>query len=570
MAGTLIGCAPTQFSVYPSDDARLPEIDIHCHAINIRDLPAYDMMMYVFFENPILREIAGPLAKLLVSSAEEPAPTGDMEIVELERMAALGLANGFDNPDRDPVQLFHDGVDRFLRDHVETPSVKSREAFRVAQENKQALDEIYETFLPKDGERIKAFEADKNYRAHAREVAQQMKVTAQTGKRPSGPGVKAEFDSYTKLIANFFVNFVPLCSMYRYRTASYLENFVGGPRPIRLVTPACLDVTNWIKPGPQTPSQATPIVDQVRILELLSLVQPDGVALHGFVGFDPAQWVHDCRAGNDGLKVVRDAILTQGLVGVKLYPPLGFRAIGNADCWFPDHVTRGVKNFGACLDEALLTLYRFCKEHDVPIMAHCAHTIGRGAEFKNRAHPQYWKNLLDTKEFCEIRLNLAHAGGLFFWYGNNEKKPAWTKYLDGMLASGKYPNLYADVGDVANFLTGTRDEDTKELIANMRTLKPAARDRLMYGTDWPLLARLPDFNRYKKSFKPVMTDIIGSDLSKFFYGNAAAFLGLRSGMETRNRLDQFYKKNFRPTPRILDVFAPPDPASVAAVLPRPS
>lgn len=562
---TLTGCATTQFSTYPSLGSLDPEIDIHCHVINIRDLPAYDMIIHLLKEEPLFREIVRPLAKLLVSITRHRAPKGKVEIAALERMSSLGITRGPDDPDRDPLRLFQDGIERFVRDHIDIPRAEHRvSSSRTAQQNDEFLQHIYGVFLHHERGLLRSKSAEDRlefYRRRASDVARQMELTARADRTQSSPGPKAELDSYTQLIASFFIDFTPLCSMYRYRSASYLQNFVGEPRPVRLVTPACLDVTNWIEPsrGGKTPLSVTPIGEQVRILELLSLVQPEGVALHGFVGFDPAQWVHDDCADKDGLAVVRTAILEQGLVGVKLYPPIGFRAIGNTGCDFPEYVTKGVKDFGRRLDKALLTLYTFCKEYDVPIMAHCAHTVGPSKITKGKADPEYWRQVLEMKEFRALRLNLAHAGGLFFWY-DKPRETSWTREVANMLACGRYPNLYADAGDVANFLEGISDTNTKKLIENMQNMQREAKQRLMYGTDWPLLARLPGFRKYRRSFDPVLAKVFDTnDLPKFFYRSAASFLGLSPEMETRKRLDQFYKKNMRPPPRILDAFLDPPP-----------
>jgi len=563
--GTLTRCTTPPFPTYSSQPLLQPEIDIHCHVINIRDLPAFDMIMYVLVENRLLKPLARPLAKLVVAIAKEPAPTGAIEIDELKRMVASGATSGQDDPSRDPLLLFARGVNRFVEDHIDSPRAKRRP--RIADENRQALDRIYETFLGKQQEGIVARSAAEKslfYQNHALEVARAMQGKAPADD-PAAIGPRAEFDSYGALFTNLFMEFAPLCSMYRYRTASYLENFVGPPRPVRLVTPACLDVTNWIKRdwSSEEPPSATPIAEQAKILELLSLVQPAGVALHGFVGFDPAQCVHDSNAGSDGLRVVKKAILEQGLVGVKLYPAIGFRAIGNEGCKFPGFVSRKVPRFGARLDEALMTLYTFCRDHHVPIMAHCAPTIGP-PDALERAHPEHWQHVLDMDGFQDLRLNLAHSGGLFFWY-EGARKHAWTDKVADMLACGRYRNLYADVGDVANFLTGVSDEDTKNLIANMRTMPKAARNRLMYGTDWPLLARLPDFKKYRTSFEPVLSDLLGTtDLSPFFFRNAASFLGLTSDTRTRQRLADFYRSKQRAWPDTLDAFLQPPSARIIA------
>ncbi|WP_371332105.1 hypothetical protein [Bosea sp. BIWAKO-01] len=167
-----------------------------------------------------------------------------------------------------------------------------------------------------------------------------------------------------------------------------------------------------------------------------------------------------------------------------------------------------------------------------------------------QARPKFWKDVLDLPNMSTLRLNLAHAGGLWNFHDKGGAN-VWTAEVAAMLADAdrRYPNLYADVGDVANFLEGTDDPETRSLVEKMRRLPRAAKARLMYGTDWTFLGRLPGARKYRASFEKVMTDVLGRDyLPGFFYQNAAAFLGLAPGAGTRRRLDAFYIDNGRQPP----------------------
>lgn len=566
--GALIGCAAPDIPHYPSVSTLPPEIDVHCHVFNIRDMPFYEMLVYVILDEKVPLSVARPLARLIVSTALTQAPTAEVELAELRRMAALGLTNGLDDPSRDPVKLFQAGIDAFVRDHIERSTAIAEAKNRPADENAEFLDRLYRHFGVNETSesRLKSL-TDRTsaqfFREQARAVGNEMK--AQTAGSRSGPTAKAASTSDLDLAANFIMNWAPLYSKYRYRLASQLLNFVGEPRPLRFVAPAILDVENWMPPDDYyDPGRPTPMAVQAELMKHLSLAQPSGVALHGFIGFDPVRYILDEDAGKDGLEVIRTAIFSQGFVGVKLYPPMGFQPIGNAGLAareFPASLHK-FSSPGQCVDDALLELYRFCVANEVPVMAHSGYSNGPTEKARQRAHPGFWKKVLQRRGLSTLRLNLAHAGGLWDFHKPDN---AWVAAVNDMLASAheRYPNLYADVGDVANFLEGTNDQETKDLIANMRRMRPAAKARLMYGTDWTFLGRYSGARKYRASFEAVMVKVLGTqDLSNFFYRNAAAFMGLAPGSATRNRLDAFYKDNQRQPPNFLDAFSKPSPAPV--------
>jgi hypothetical protein len=155
------------------------------------------------------------------------------------------------------------------------------------------------------------------------------------------------------------------------------------------MTPAIIDFTKWLEDEDQLSIQ-----DQVDVMTRIAC-RRGGPRVHGFVGFDPlrqALYDHHRRspADMDPMAVVRRAIevnqivvgdstrTTGGLVGVKLYPPMGFRATDNRhlpDASFnepaylrsPD--TGLGSQIGSKLDAALSKLYTWCSDNNVPIMA---------------------------------------------------------------------------------------------------------------------------------------------------------------------------------------------------------
>ena len=56
-----------------------PGVDAHCHIFNIRDMPAYAFVVDVVVENPVLKPLAAPVARLFVEICRAPAKTYEDE-----------------------------------------------------------------------------------------------------------------------------------------------------------------------------------------------------------------------------------------------------------------------------------------------------------------------------------------------------------------------------------------------------------------------------------------------------------------------------------------------------------
>ena len=120
---------------------------------------------------------------------------------------------------------------------------------------------------------------------------------------------------------------------------------------------------------------------------------------------------------------VKAAIEEEGFIGVKLYPPLGFKPWGNED---------------GAVDENLDGLYRYCtagRDRPIPITAHCSWSDGVTSNravagvrntrdyYRRLADPAHWAAVL--ARYGSLKLNLAHFGGAGEWEGRaTEGAPA--------------------------------------------------------------------------------------------------------------------------------------------------
>ena len=521
-ARAAVTCPNACRSLLDADDgwaAGLPIIDAHCHIFNARDIPA-----------------ARFIAKVFLPSYSSFLKDSYQERLQREITAYMSATLG------------------------STPGYQQERALleaRLAGEPAAALFE--EPALP-------AFAKGRDKSCYGRDVADNISAVR---------------------------NLVTILSGFRHRNlealaATYetgLEN-VG----IALFTPAMVDMDYWLGPD-HDPTVAigdvgadafslpqTTIPQQIELMEMVQRLFPG--RCHAFVSFCPWRQVDDeyhnahSHAGAPprptALDNVKDAILNRGFAGVKLYPPMGFLPIGNSELpleafpsWAADaHLA---DRFGTALDEALRGLYRFCAEHDVAIMAHCAATNGAGT-FKDadgrketyavRAHPFGWARLLAEPEFAGLRLNLAHFGSAR-GAGETER---WRAVIGQLMDT--HDHVYSDLSHYAEMVldnftgSGQHCREAAELLEPLRKrflAQPAGNKRvarLLYGSDWSMLSK--EF--YYADYLAVAAHMyrrkiygVGRGAEKnargFLAGNAVRFLGLGKGGPLRKRLDGWYEKN---------------------------
>jgi len=197
-----------------------------------------------------------------------------------------------------------------------------------------------------------------------------------------------------------------------------------------------------------------------------------------FFAFDPR-----AAANNDPIKDVRKAIEHQGFVGVKLYPPLGYKPIGNED--------EGIET-------ALRALYEYCCRNNgqeriapIPITAHCSWSGGAFSNkkvkgvwnlnkyYRKMADPLHWRKVLE--EYTNLKINLAHFGGLGEWEAltdNKTPRQSWINTIVELVK--KYNNVYTDLA--FNSLPAIGNASAyKKLVKEKIT---GIEDKVILGSDW--------------------------------------------------------------------------------------
>jgi predicted TIM-barrel fold metal-dependent hydrolase len=379
-----------------------------------------------------------------------------------------------------------------------------------------------------------------------------------------------------------YIRWALLYTRHRYELAEELDQLhgkVGQKSRLVLMTPAIVDFSKWLEDEDQLS-----IEQQVDVMARVAC-RRDGARVHGFVGFDPLrQALYDHRQhkpeDKDPMAVVRRAIevhqilvdnstkTTGGFIGVKLYPPMGFRAIGNkhlpddsfnepAYLRSPD--TGLGSQIGGKLDAALSKLYTWCSANNAPIMAHTSHSFGPNGDYEDRADPAFWANVLKPDAFPRLRINLAHFGhfnkAVQYARPVNYVDKCWEWTIGKIVTGSTDAYAYADISSLGEIL---KTGPSRKIVECMKAFKehfPDSDQRLLYGTDWSMIAQEERFPRLfsSKPFPDVMIFFLravgynDTQIEGIMFRNAARFLGLSKGEHekfgensTRARLEKFY------------------------------
>lgn len=250
----------------------------------------------------------------------------------------------------------------------------------------------------------------------------------------------------------------------------------------------------------------TSIVMQFELQEKISRLSMRGdlgAAVHPFVGFDPRR--------PDAMRNARLGIEGFGCIGVKMYPPMGFRPLGNRE-----RVPAEMDGAEAeRVDRLLGELYSWCEAEQVPITAHCNPTNYADDAFEEFSHPDNWAEVLAAHP--DLHLNLGHFG----WSGRDR---GWTTTITEL--AKRYDHLYADIG---NHEVEELDESFvhfRELFEPGSGVDPGPMiERLMFGTDWFMVAGHRQFEEFLTRFRSEFEAAFPGRLDSFMGGAALAFLG---------------------------------------------
>lgn len=520
-------------------------VDVHCHVFNASDLPATRFLKIVFLE----------------MHREEAAPSLD----------------DIDDPD------FVDALIRlFLWILRATTAPSAEDEIRVLDGRKRPVGRSVRA----DAANIAVADATASYLssdraadptgADARLISAILKAGGRGGEAapPEGPLSTGEARTAARraVRSDFkigrYLRWFALFTRYRHSLVDDLAKQYAQQRqgPI-LLAPALIDYDAWL--GERVTK--SPLRSQVQVMGRIAR-RPRGPAVHGYVAYDPLRQIQsDMKLEQERpLDLVREAILEHGFLGVKVYPPMGFRATGNAELAasdFPKAVVEaiGSANVGRRIDNAMDQLFDALLDLDAPLLAHASESNGAGDDYAKRADPSFWIRVLQDSEKrrSKLRLTLAHFGR---FSSRAFENPGILPDVSWEWALGNYVKAHPAslvFGDIS-YLAEIAGKSDPELGAYARIVRrwidafdPDCR-HLVFGSDWVMLGAEAIAKNYAQRVRAFFKDycrLNDAQLRRLFSGNAARFLGLRDGDKPRSRLLDFYNRH-RLDPSRLPVFDP--------------
>ena len=143
-------------------------------------------------------------------------------------------------------------------------------------------------------------------------------------------------------------------------------------------------------------------------------------------------------------------------------------------------------------------------------MAHTSHSFGPSSDYEDRADPTFWANVLKPDAFPRLRINLAHLGhfnkAVQYARPVNYVDKCWEWTIGKILTGSTEAYAYADISSLGEIL---KTGPSRKIVECMKAFKehfPNSHERLLYGTDWSMIAQEERFPRLlsSKPFPDVM------------------------------------------------------------------
>jgi predicted TIM-barrel fold metal-dependent hydrolase len=486
-------------SAIPAADGR-PEvkvIDMHTHVFNARDLPLIGILTAKAAPRPVAEVVADAILSSMKEEEGEPIRTvriGEVERPRLRELSALERNILFDYVGRDRAELLRQAAGRL-------------------------------------------------------EVSSDVTLLAETIARigfPPGENLEASIMIKTITVApqladalKGYVRFIGIMTRQHGEIVATLE--LKYPQ-------VDLFVHHMMDMGTGYDDETTvPFDKQLPMMQKLDQAFP-GKLLH-FAAFDPFR-------RKAALPLAEEAFSNFGAVGWKIYPPSGYRAAENATLGFPPRPSwvpyfwlrrQWNRRYDGWmpkeLDDTLQGAFsRAVTTKTVPLFTHCTPGGFEAArDYGKMADPNFWATALDDRRNAGLRLCFGHSGGEDYWFSDtandsnhqaNSQKDPWqfgNKVVELCLT---YPDVYCEVG----YLDGILDPKKAALLSKRleSVLNRPSKDRkwkfgdkIMYGTDWHMIYKEPDYDKYLARWDEVIKKINGGIWRQaFFAGNAKKFLRL--------------------------------------------
>jgi predicted TIM-barrel fold metal-dependent hydrolase len=205
-------------------------------------------------------------------------------------------------------------------------------------------------------------------------------------------------------------------------------------------------------------------------------------------------------------------------------------------------------------------LFEWAAGENVPIFAHTdKDDMSPNRSYWTNADPNSWEDYLKKKETAALRLCFAHGGGDYYWTSDPDKDgeklkdgsdAAWKFGYDIVQLCRKYEHVYLELGCLESVLDHRKhDAIIKRLTHDFLDKAPGPfrlGDKVMYGSDWTMLAQDPAHEEYLTEFNTIMRQVSGGEWHrKFFSGNAVKFLRLQERLTDGTRLHDVQRNHWR-------------------------
>jgi hypothetical protein len=526
------------------------------------------------------------MAAVLDMLGATDAPTAEAELAVLEGGKAFGAAPA------DPVAMFNDAVERGASLLAgKSFSVGNARSFRA--NNTKGEDRLRLLISRAGGAAQPRTQSLAQLSALDRLDLVRRAFSQRTGSTIALARIDAHV-SQGQVYLPGLIDFIIQLKRYRHCLVNQLTDIHrtdSGQNPLLLV-PAMVDFRRWLRdePGPESTFSA-----QTKVWSVISR-RPGGPAVHGYVAYCPLRQVEFDRrllgtrvqtADVDNPKdVVKTALEERGFLGVKLYPPMGFRATHNAtrgpaDHPMPEAVLTDVfgdtrftdalrdsrtAELGAMLDDALDELFKYCADLGAPIMAHGGNSVAANCGTGELADPYYWKGAFNRAD--RPRVMLAHFGG--FGYPSADPaapdppigpKPAscetdarsvpfgntWEAWLVRYMVAAPDRPVFTDL---SYFSEALGDSGFNVALQNFRKFSASQlavlREHLVFGTDWVMLAQERNVPKYSARVRAFVADVFNPDgghpeyVDAIMRGNFLRFAQLTPGSDNFKRIARVY------------------------------
>lgn len=470
-------------------------IDVHSHFFNASDVPVKG-----FVEGPVAHHFGGSLGELISALAplaediSKLAPTASDEYQQL-----LTMSGASEQPDvlrsenslQQRVDAYHsDQSSRFYE--VAKGSEFEKRYNNLQKIHTQRIRAQVTTFgsLPALGPSSLATAIKKNNRPISAVRASALTLADKPGDYPDGT---LAFIGY--MLSYRWMNIFEYSQAYSVTEGAFgIDHTLG----------AMVDFDRWYDCPPRSAH-----ADQIKVMALLSTLS-DGY-MRPLVAYNP--WADLADRTGQYHQLVFDTAQRPEFVGIKIYPPNGFRPIGNIAN--PIAVTHGPKP--AALDRVLSKFWHECEERGIVVMSHTGESWGANDQANDASDPSGWAAMLaDSVGHAPPKVNLGHFGG-------DESSNDWTQRFSAQMKGATGPYIYGDIAYWSNLRCETTGAATcsnaVSRLKSVLTLTDAmVPQRIMYGSDWLMLAQEPNWAMYPYDIAAATTGII--DQANLFGNNA--------------------------------------------------